>query len=124
MLKEVEKEKQQWDFFIEEDLPIDSDIVLDFTLGIDEVFEVKAYPKTNKAKSKNIVLARGNKDSKTLDFLSSSLEKILGSNFTEAQRDYFFKSAKKEIEQINNIGVDNHDSEKWDEIRTTIFTHL
>jgi molecular chaperone DnaK len=109
-------------FTIEEDLPTGSDIVLDFTLGIDEVFEVKAYPKTNKAKSKKIVLARGNKDSKTLDFLSNSLEKILSSNFTEAQRDYFFKSAKKEIEQINNLGIENYDSEKWDEIGTTIFT--
>lgn len=118
-----EKEKQTMGFFtIEEDLPTGSDIVLDFTLGIDEVFEVKAYPKTNKAKSKKIVLARGNKDSKTLDFLSSSLEKILGSNFTEAQRDYFFKSAKKEIEQINSLGIDNHDSEKWTEIEANIYT--
>lgn len=118
-----EKEKQTMGFFtIEENLPIGSDIVLDFTLGIDEVFEVKAFPKTDKAKSKKIVLARGNKDSKTLDFLSKSLEQILSSNFTEAQRDYFFKSAKKEIEQINNIGIDSYDSEKWDEIGTSIFT--
>ncbi len=109
-------------FTIDEDLPIGSDIVLDITLSIDEIFEIKAYPKTNKAKSKSIVLGRGNKDSKTLDFLSSSLEKILGNNFTESQRDYFFKSAKKEIEQINNLGIDNYDSEKWDEIGTTIFT--
>ncbi|WMI64102.1 Hsp70 family protein [Aestuariibaculum sp. YM273] len=118
-----EKEKQTMGFFtIEEDLPVGSDIVLDFTLGIDEVFDVKAYPKINKGKSKNIVLARGNKDSKTLDFLSSSLEKIMGSSFTEAQREYFFKSAKREIEQINNLGIDNYDSEHWDEIGTTIFT--
>jgi molecular chaperone DnaK len=118
-----EKEKQTMGFFtIEENLPTGSDIVLDFTLGIDEIFEVKAFPKTDKAKSKKIVLARGNKDSKTLDFLSKSLEKILSSNFTEAQRDYFFKSAKKEIEQINNIGIESYDSEKWDEIGTSIFT--
>ena len=118
-----EKEKQTMGFFtIEENLPTGSDIVLDFTLGIDEVFEVKAFPKTDKAKSKKIVLARGNKDSKILDFLSKSLEQILSSNFTEAQRDYFFKSAKKEIEQINNIGIESYDSEKWDEIGTSIFT--
>jgi molecular chaperone DnaK len=117
------KEKQTMGFFtIEEDLAAGSDIVLDFALGIDEVFEVKAYPKSNKAKSKKILLARGNKDSKALEFLSSSLEKILHNDFTEAQRDYFFKSAKKEIEQINSLGPDNHDSEKWDEIGTTIFT--
>ncbi len=118
-----EKEKQTMGFFtIDEDLPTGSDIVLDFTLGIDEVFEVKAYPKTNKAKSKSIVLARGNKDSKALDFLSNTFEKILSSNFTEAQRDFFFKSAKKVIEQINNLGNNNYDSEKWDEIGTNIFT--
>jgi molecular chaperone DnaK len=122
-VEDGEKEKQTMGFFtIEEDLPLGSDIVLDFTLGIDEVFEVKAYPKSNKSKSKKIVLARGNKDSKTLDFLSSSLEKILSSDYTDAQREYFLKSAKKEIEQINSIGTDNHDSEKWDEIGTTIFT--
>ena len=97
-VEDGEKEKQTMGFFtIEEDLPLGSDIVLDFTLGIDEVFEVKAYPKSNKSKSKKIVLARGNKDSKTLDFLSSSLEKILSSDYTEAQREYFFKSAKKEF---------------------------
>lgn len=109
-------------FAIEDDLPKGSDIVLDITLSIDEIFEIKAYPKTNKSKSKNIVLGRGNKDSNTLEFLSNSLEKIMNGDFTEAQRDYFFKSAKKEIEQINNLGIDNYDSEKWDEIGTTIFT--
>jgi molecular chaperone DnaK len=47
-----------------------------------------------------------------------------GSNFTEAQRDYFFKSAKKEIEQINSLGTENDDSEKWEEIGTNTFSHL
>jgi molecular chaperone DnaK len=122
-VEDGEKEKQTMGFFtIDEDLPLGSDIVLDFTLGIDEVLEVKAYPKNNKSKSKNVVLARGHKDSKTLEFLSSSLEKILNSDYTEAQKEYFLKSAKKEIERINSIGADNHDSEKWDEIGTAIFT--
>lgn len=117
-----EKEKQTIGFFtIEEDLPLGSDIILDFTLGVNEVFEVKAYPRSHKAKSKNIVLARGNKDAKTLEFLSSSLEKLINSDYTEAQRDYFFKSVKREIEQINSLGTDNHDSEKWDEIGAAIF---
>lgn len=84
MLKMEKKKSRQWDFFtIEEDLPTGSDIVLDFTLGIDEIFEVKAYPKTNKAKSKKIVLARGNKDSKTLDFLSNSLEKVQNGKYSK-----------------------------------------
>lgn len=70
-VEDGEKEKQTMGFFtIEEDLPLGSDIAPDFTLGIDEVFEVKAYP-SNKSKSKKIVPARGNKNSKALDFLSS-----------------------------------------------------
>ena len=118
-----EKIRETLGFFtIDEDLPKGSDIVLDITLSLDEIFEIKAYPKTNKSKSKNIVLGRGNKDSKTLEFLSNSLEKIMDGDFTEAQRDYFFKSAKKVIEQINTLGIDNYDSEKWDEIGTAIFT--
>jgi molecular chaperone DnaK len=119
------KEKQTMGFFtIEEDLPAGSDIVLDITLGIDELFEIKAYPKNNKAQSKKIVLGRGNKDSKTLTFLSSSLENVLGGDYTEAQKDYFIKSAKKEIEQINKLGTENYDSEKWEEIGASIFSQL
>ena len=122
-VEDENKERQTIGFAtIDEDLPKGSEITLDITMDIEHIFSIKAYPKSNKAKSKEIVLARGNKDSKTLDLLSNSLEKILGSNFTEAQRDYFFKSAKKEIEQINNIGIDNYDSEKWTEIGTSIFT--
>jgi molecular chaperone DnaK len=122
-VEDGEKEKQTMGFFtIEEDLPTGSDIVLDFTLGFDEVFDVVAYPKSNKAKSRNIFLARGNKDSKTLNFLASSLEKIMGNSFTDLQRDSFFRSVKKEIENINKIGTGNYDSDKWDEIGTTIFT--
>ena len=120
-----EKERQTIGFFtIDEDLPLGSDIVLDFALGIDEVFEVRAYPKTNKAKSKNIALARGHKDQKALSFISYSLEKILNNDFSEVQRDFFFKSVKKEIEQINNLGTENSDSEKWSEIEMNIYTAL
>jgi len=118
-----DKIRETFGFFtIDEELPKGSDIVLDITLSLDEIFEIKAYPKNNKARNKRIVLGRGNKDSKTLEFLSNSLEKMLSSDFTDAQREYFFKSAKKEIEQINNLGIDNYDSQKWDEIGTTIFT--
>ncbi|MBK6730616.1 MAG: Hsp70 family protein [Bacteroidetes bacterium] len=122
-VEDSKKEKQTMGFFtIEEDLPTGSDIVFDITLGIDEVFEVKVYTKNNKAKSKNIVLGRGNKDSKALDYLSKCLEQMLGNEFTEKQRDFFFKSAKKEIEKINTLGTESNDSEKWEEIGTNTFS--
>jgi len=116
------KEIQTMGFFtIEDDLPIGSDIILDITLGIDEIFDVMAYPRNHKSKSKKIVLGRGNKDSSAFNFLSQYLEKILSKDFSEKQRDFFFKSAKKEIEKINSLGTENPDSEKWEEIGTNIF---
>lgn len=111
-------------FTLEDDLPIGSDVILDITMGINEVFDIKAYPKNHKSKSKPIVLGRGNKDSKALDFLSNCLEKVLGSDFTEMQRDFFFKSAKKEIERINSLGTETSDSEKWEEVGINAFSTL
>ena len=117
-----EKEKQTMGFFtIEEDLPTGSDIVLDFTLGIDEIFEVKAYPKTNKAKSKKIVLARGNKDSKTLDFLSNSLEKVQNGKYSKKGIEWFYNSIKKQIQKIDDLATNEYDSEEWEKIGVEIF---
>ena len=117
------KEKHSMGFFIiEEDLPLGSDIVLDITLEIDEVFEVKAYPKYDKTKSKNILLARGNRDSKTLDFLTNTLEKVEKGRYSKKGKDWFYNSIKKQIQSIENIGLDKHDSKKWDEIGAEIFT--
>ena len=47
---------------------------------------------------------------------------MLGGDFTEKQRDFFFKSAKKEIEKINSLGTESDDSEKWEEIGTNTFS--
>jgi molecular chaperone DnaK len=116
-------EKMTMGFYtIEDELPIGSDITFEFILSLDEIFEVYAYPKANKSKKKRIVLARGGKDSKTLDFLTDALEKVFNGGYSQSQQDFFVKSMKKEIEKINKIGIDNHDSDKWDEIGTTIFT--
>jgi len=116
-------EKMTMGFYtIEDELPIGSEITFEFNLDLDEIFEVYAYPKSNKSNKRKIVLARGGKDSKTLDFLADSLEKVFNGEYSQAQQEFFVKSAKKEIEKINKIGVENHDSPKWDEIGTTIFT--
>jgi len=116
-------EKMTMGFYtIEDELPIGSEISFEFNLDLDEIFEVYAYPKSNKSQRRKIVLARGGKDSKTLDFLADTLEKVFNGDYSQTQQEFFVKSAKKEIEKINKIGVDNHDSEKWDEIGTTIFT--
>ncbi len=117
------KELQTTGFFaIEEDLPKGTDIILDFTLGIDELFAVKAYPKRNKTKSKHVVLSRGGKDSKTFNFLESSIDKISNQSYNHAQKEFFFESIKDIIKQINSLNQEDHDSETWNEIGTKVFT--
>ncbi len=117
------KELQTMGFYtIDGDLPTGSEIVFDISLGIDEVFEIKVHPKSDKSKNKKIVLGRGNKDSKALEFLLGCIEKMLGNGFSEKQKDYFFKAAKKEIDKINSLVVESNDSDKWEEIGTSTFS--
>ena len=116
-------EKMTMGFYtIEDELPIGSDITFEFNLDLDEIFEVYAYPKSDKSKRRKIVLGRGGKDSKTLDLLAGSLDKIFNSDYSQAQQDYFVKSSKKEIEKINKIEPDDYNSDEWNEIGKTIFT--
>lgn len=116
------KEKQTMGFFtIEQDLPIQSEIIFDISLSIDEVFEIKVHPKNNKAKAKKIVLGRGNRDSKTLEFLSNCLDQVLTGDFSGHQRDNFLKAVKEEIEEINSLAPESDNSEKWEEISTRTY---
>jgi hypothetical protein len=48
-------------FTIEEDLPLVVILTFDFTLDIDEIFEVKAYPKSKKSIEKDCSCERLNK---------------------------------------------------------------
>jgi molecular chaperone DnaK len=117
------KERQTIGFFtIEEDLPINSEVMFSITMNIDHVFEIEVYTKNNKSRSKKIVLGRGNKDSHALEFLSSSIDKILQNNYSERQKEYFLGSVQKEIEKIGLIGANDSDSDKWKEIGTNIFS--
>lgn len=109
-------------FAIDEDLPINSEFVFNFTLDINEILEMQVHPKANKTKVKKVVLGRGNKDSKALGFISDCFDKILSENYSERQREYFINTAKKEIDKIDSIGTENRDSKKWDEIGTNTFT--
>lgn len=118
-----EKAEQTMGFYtVNQDLPVGSEITFEFTLDLDEIFEVYAYPKGNKQGKRKVILGRGDKDSKTMKFLAESLEKMFNGDYSQAQQDYFVKNAKREIEEINDLGVENHNSAKWDKIGTSIFT--
>jgi molecular chaperone DnaK len=118
------KEKQTMGFFtIDNDLPTGSEIVFDITLGIEEgeIFHIKAYPKMNKSKEKSIVLGRGYQDSKALEFISDSLEKMINSDYSEKQRDFFIKAVQKEIEKINSLNINAIDRKRWEQVSANTF---
>jgi molecular chaperone DnaK len=119
------KERQTMGFFtLDNDLPMGSEIVFDITLGIEEgeIFHIKAYPKTNKSLVKSVVLGRGNQDSKALELISDSLEKMLNGDYSDKQREFFFKAVQTEIEQINNTNTESIDVKKWEQISSNIFS--
>jgi molecular chaperone DnaK len=109
-------------FTIEEELQLGSDIVFDIEIDLDEIFKIKVHPKGSKTKEKEIILGRGDKDSKAFGFISSCLEKMKTMGFTEQQKSYFYNHVQKEIDKLNNAGNITSDSEKWEEIGTNVFT--
>jgi molecular chaperone DnaK len=121
-VEKSKKEKQTMGFLtIDGDLPSGSEIIFDIILGIDETFEIRAYPKNNKSKEKKILLGRGYQDSKALEFISGSLEKVLYGDYSEKKRNFFVKAVQKEIERINNNGFDFNNPEKWEQISSNVF---
>lgn len=109
-------------FTIDEDLPARSELIFNIELDINEIFNIKVYSKDHKAGEKQILLGRGLKDSKALDFLTKKLTEIGTESYTVAQQEFFYKEIKKEIERANTIGIENPDSEIWSEIGTNVYT--
>jgi molecular chaperone DnaK len=121
-VEDDKKEKQTMGFYtVDEELPAGSEIVLDIRMDIDETLTIKASPKKEKKKSKKIILGRGQKDSKTLNFLADKLDDFRSYKYGEKQREFFLSKAEKAIDRINSLGVDDPYSEEWNEIGESIF---
>jgi len=118
---ETEKQTQGY-FTISKNLPNRSELVFNIFLDIDETFKISAYPKLNKNEEKSIVLGRGKKDSKALEFINERLKKISEDNYSSNQQEYFYKSIQKEIEKANELGTENPDSDVWSSIGTNVYT--
>ncbi|MEI6265923.1 MAG: Hsp70 family protein [Sphingobacteriia bacterium] len=103
-------------YLIQDELSIGTEITFEFKQDLDEIFEVYAYPKSNKSQRRKIVLARGNKDSKTLDYLASSIEIVEKGRHSRKGKEWFYNSIKKQMQKINRLITDNDDTDKWFEI--------
>ena len=99
-------------FAITENLPESSDVIVNFTLSENEIFTITAKTEKDRTEQK-INLGRGNRDSKTLELLSTQLNDICSGTFSEPQSNHYLSNAQKEILRMNQLNEDEYDSEEW-----------
>ena len=88
-------------FTISDNLPVDSSLT--FTFSLTESEELSAKVKIDKTgKTTNIVLGRGNKDSKCLGTISDSIRGILGdSSISDAKKAEYMSKVQESIDVIS-----------------------
>lgn len=116
------RERQYKGFLtLEENLPVGSDIIFEIFFDADEIFEIFAYSKGHKSKRKKVILGRGNRDTKALEFISTCLDRAIRGELSPKQRDFFMNASQKEIDKIYSLHIETSDSEEWERIGTATF---
>lgn len=106
-------------YLIEENLPIQSDLVFDFYIDVNEIFNIQVYPKGKKNHAKKIVLARGQADHRALQTIDELIEKSIKEYRTAEGEEEFLRFITEKIHEIDKIGSANVDDEKWHEVYYT-----
>ena len=111
-----EKEKISTGFFtITENLPAHSELQFTFRLTEDEIMSVKVRV-TSTGKIHNITLARGDKDSRSLETIQRSFDQIMNSSeISEEKKTTFINDLQKIIEGIN-VGSFSSESPEWQKV--------
>jgi len=111
------KEKLGMGYFtIDADLQIQSELVFDINLDENEVFTITAYPKGFKQYSKEIVIGRGDKDSKALKAIEECTGEIVTHIDSWRVQDKYFEQLKELVKLAEKIGRDNPKDKRWAEI--------
>ncbi|WP_337482324.1 Hsp70 family protein [Prevotellamassilia timonensis] len=106
-------------FTISDNLPIDSSLT--FTFSLTESEELSAKVKIDKSgKTTNIVLGRGNKDSKCLSAISDSIKGILSdSSICDNKKAEYMSKVQESIEEISKNNF-KEDANEWQDIENKI----
>ena len=109
-------------YVIKDNLPINSELVFTFDMDVDQTLRIQVYPKGGKESPMDIVLGRGNKDTKCLERMSEVITEVFSSDsITENKKSEFVATVQKLIEgDIARVGNGQPDSQKWYEIETKI----
>lgn len=111
-----EKERMTTSYFsIDVDLPIQSEIVFDIELDTNETFAIRAYPKGQKEQSKDIIIGRGDRDSKAFQTIQDYTNEVLRGVTSWQAQDKYFNLQKEMITLAEQIGENPSDS-RWAEI--------
>lgn len=106
-------------FTISDNLPIDSSLT--FTFSLTENEELSAKVKIDKSgKTTNIVLGRGNKDSKCFGAISDSIQGILSdSSISDNKKAEYMSKVQESIEEISKNNF-KEDANEWQDIENKI----
>lgn len=106
-------------FTISDNLPIDSSLT--FTFSLTENEELSAKVKIDKSgKTTNIVLGRGNKDSKCFGAISDSIQGILSdSSISDNKKVEYMSKVQESIEEISKNNF-KEDANEWQDIENKI----
>lgn len=106
-------------FTISDNLPVDSSLT--FTFSLTESEELSAKVKIDKTgKTTNIVLGRGNKDSKCLGTISDSIQGILSdSSISDVKKAEYMSKVQENIDIISKSNF-KEDATEWQDIENKI----
>ena len=106
-------------FTISDNLPVDSNLT--FTFSLTESEELSAKVKIDQTgKTTNIVLGRGNKDSKCLGTISNSIQDILrDSSVSDSKKAEYMSKVQENIDRISKSNF-KEDASEWQDIENKI----
>ena len=104
---------------IEENLPLATELVFEFHLDLNGSFKIYVYPRTDKTKKKEIILGRGGADHKALKTIDELVEKAVKEFKTVQGEDDLIQFITNKISEINKVGSQNINENKWHEIYYT-----
>jgi len=121
-VEEGEKEKQHIAFLkIDDNLPIQSEIVFELKVGVDEegtneTFSIDAYPRSRQAAKKKMIIDSGQFDAKALRTIDEHLQKVSDEVGKWSLQEKFYSYAGEMLDLAYEVGNNNPLSEKWHEV--------
>lgn len=121
-VEEGKKEGQHIAFLkIDENLPIQSEIVFEIKIGVDEegtneTFSIDAYPRGKQASKKTLIIDSGQYDAKALRAIDEHLQKVSDVVGKWSLQEKFYNYASEMLDLAYQIGNNNPLNERWNEI--------